>query len=302
MGLRWTSLAITLSLLIGPMARSHAEQPPAPLGTLIEHAAFDSPALGRPVTGVVYLSPGVGEAPAPVAYLLHGTNSAGLDWVREAQLPQAIDALVAAGKIRPMIVVMPDAGNSWYADSAALGGPGDYRTAISRDLPIGVERRWSTRTDRSGRALIGISMGGHGALGVAFSQPERYVATVSLSGAFWNRTDQSQVAADRIARIFSGSFGVPFDRARFLADSPFSQLQRLKASGLPLAVRLVTGDQERFNTLAQSIDLLTAMRETGLDAELRVIGGDHDWGNWSQALPDALIFVDRAFHGGSNAP
>lgn len=281
-----------------PSARSLAEQQPIPRGALIETAAFESPALGRPLTGAVYLSEGAGAAPAPVVYLLHGTNSAGMDWVREAQLPQAIDALIAAGKIRPMIAVMPDAANSWYADSAALGGPGDYRTAITRDLPAAVERRWPTQAGRGGRALIGISMGGHGALGVAFSQPERYVAAVSLSGAFWNRTDQNQVAADRILRIFAGSFGVPFNRARFLADSPFSQIQHLKASGLPLAIRLVTGDHERFNTLAQTIDLMTAVREAGMDAELRVIGGDHDWVNWSQALPDALVFVDRAFHGG----
>jgi S-formylglutathione hydrolase FrmB len=124
MGLRWTSLAIALCLVNSPVARSHAEPPPAPLGALIEHAAFESPALGRPITGAVYLSPGAGATPAPVVYLLHGTNSAGMDWVREA----------------------------------------------------------------------------------------------------------------------------------------------------------------------------------GLDAELRVIGGDHDWGNWSQALPDALIFVYRAFPGGRNPP
>lgn len=299
--MRCPSLAIALFLSIVPGFPSNAETPP-PQGVLIESAAFDSPALGRSLTGTVYLSPGAGAKPTPVVYLLHGTNSAGMDWVREAQLPQAIDALIAAGKIRPMIAVMPDAANSWYADSAAIGGPGDYRTAIARDLPREVERRWPIRAGRAGRALIGISMGGHGALGVAFSQPERYVAAVSLSGAFWNRTDQSQVAADRIARIFAGSFGVPFSRARFLADSPFSQIQRLKDSGLPLAIRLVTGDHERFNTLAQTIDLLTALREAGLGVELRVIGGDHDWGNWSQALPDALIFVDRAFHGGADAP
>jgi S-formylglutathione hydrolase FrmB len=43
------------------------------------------------------------------------------------------------------------------------------------------------------------------------------------------------------------------------------------------------------------MDLLTALREGGLDAEFRVTGGDHDWGNWAEALPDTLIFADRAF-------
>ncbi|MFY7963128.1 MAG: alpha/beta hydrolase [Elsteraceae bacterium] len=297
----WTGLALAFFLACGAASPATAEGPPAPRGVLIEQAAFESPALGRPITAAVYLTEGAGAAPAPVVYLLHGTNSAGMDWVREAHLTEAIDALIAAGLIRPMIAVMPDAANSWYADSAAVGGPGDYRAAIARDLPTGVERRWPTRAGRDGRALIGISMGGHGALGLAFSQPERYVAAVSLSGAFWNRTDQSTVAADRIARIFAGSFGAPFDRGRFLADSPFGQIQRLKDSGLPLAIRLATGDRERFNTLAQNVDLLGALREAGLDAELRVVGGDHDWGNWSQALPDALIFVDRAFRGGAGA-
>ncbi len=304
--MRWTPIAIALALLSPPLSASDAGPKPGWLGTLIPQATFDSPALGGSIEGAVYLASGVGEAlgeaAVPVVYLLHGTNSEGMDWVHEAELPQVVDALVSTGRIRPMIVVMPNAGNSWYADSAALGGPGDYRAAILRDLPAGVERRWPARSERGGRALIGISMGGHGALGMAFSQPERYAAAVSLSGAFWNRTDQSQIPADRVARIFAGSFGVPFNRARFLADSPFGQIRRLKDSGLPLAIRLVTGDHERFNTLAQSIDLLTTLRDAGLDAELRVIGGDHDWGNWSQALPEALIFVDRVFRGAQTAP
>ncbi len=296
--LRATFLATIALSAIGWSAPSalYAESPrPSPRGELMENARIDSPALGRPLTGAVYVPAGAEGQRLPVVYLLHGTNSVGMDWVREAMLPQAIDALIAAGKIRPMIAVMPDAANSWYADSAAVGGPGDYATAIGRDLVAGVERRWSTRIDRGGRALIGISMGGHGALGMAFAHPERYGAAVSLSGAFWNRTDQSKVDPDRIQRIFTGSFGVPFDRARFLATSPFGQIDHLKQSGLALAIRLVAGDHERFNTLAQSMDLLTAIREAGLDAEFRVVGGNHDWGNWSEALPDALVFVDQTF-------
>jgi enterochelin esterase family protein len=299
-------IAGSLCVLLGLIATDlRAEAPPPPLGTLFDAVAIDSPALGRPLTGAVYLPAGsaIGEASSrlPVVYLLHGTNSQGMDWVREALLPQAMDALIAAGAIRPMIAVMPDAGNSWYADSAAVAGPGDYATAISRDLAVGVERRFPALTTREGRALIGISMGGHGALGMAFGQPERYVAAVSLSGAFWNRTDQTQVPADRIQRIFQGSFGQPFDRARFREASPFTRIARLKESGLPLAIRLVTGDRERFNTLGEAIDLLTELRQSGSDAELRVIGGGHDWANWAQALPDALVFVDRAFHGAGKA-
>jgi len=283
---------VTLAMQCAPVVVS-AEIPAAPLGSLIEQASFDSPALGRALSGAVYAPRGAINA--PVVYLLHGTNSVGMDWVREALVPQVIDQLIAAGKIQPMIAVMPDAANSWYADSKAVGGPGDYATAISRDLVAAIDHRFSTRPDRTGRALIGISMGGHGALGLAFAQPEAFSVAVSLSGAFWNRTDQRTVPPDRIQRIFAGSFGVPFDRARFQASSPFSQITALKHSGMPMAIRLVTGDRERFNTLAQSLDLLTALREGGLDAEFRVIGGDHDWGNWAEALPDALVFADRAF-------
>jgi enterochelin esterase-like enzyme len=282
-------------LVLAAPIGSRAESPLPAKGRLIEQTEFDSPALGRPLTGTVYFPQSIDGVRLPVVYLLHGTNSVGLDWVREALVPQTIDALIETGKIQPMIAVMPDAANSWYADSKAVGGPGDFATAISRDLVDAVDRRFATRADRSGRALIGISMGGHGALGLAFAQPDRFSVAVSLSGAFWNRTDQSQIPADRIKRIFDGSFGVPFDRSRFMATSPFTRIAALKNSGQPLSIRLVTGDRERFNTLAQSMDLLNALREGGLDAEFRVIGGDHDWGNWAEALPDTLIFADRAF-------
>ena len=76
-----------------------------------------------------------------------------------------------------MVVVMPDAGNSWYVDFAAVGGPGDFETAILDDLPQAIEEGMPVRRQRGGRAIAGLSMGGFGALRLAFKRPDRYCAS-----------------------------------------------------------------------------------------------------------------------------
>ncbi len=269
-----------------------------------ESEHFNSPALGGDLVYSLYLPPGYGKGDRryPVLYLLHGAEGNHLEWLHTGDLRETLDAMIASGRVAPMIVVMPDGGgNSWYVDSKDVGGPGNYATAISVDLVQHIDATLLTRAEPRHRAVGGLSMGGFGALRFAFQQPFRYVAAASFSGAFWARVKPDTVLGDWVQRIFQGSFGRPFDTARFLALSPMTTVDRLKDVPHPPVVYLTVGDQDRYKLYNDTFELFHHMRDLGLPVEMRMTAGDHVWETWAAELPDALSFIDRAFKEGDRS-
>ncbi|MDA2937343.1 alpha/beta hydrolase-fold protein [Acidobacteria bacterium AH-259-A15] len=113
----------------------------------------------------------------PVLYLLHGRNG-NLDSWTEMGVPE-----YAAGY--GLIVVMPDAGNSWYVNwvESEGGEKNDWADYITKDLIGFVDAHYRTIAAREGRAIDGFSMGGYGALFLAFSHPELFCSVNSHSAA-----------------------------------------------------------------------------------------------------------------------
>ncbi len=264
-----------------------------------EHAP--SPALGGELLYSLYLPPGYdsGAARYPTLYLLHGKDGNHLEWLHDGHLRETLDRMIAAGTVAPMIVVMPDGGgDSWYVDSKALGGDGDYETAIATDLVAAIDHTYRTKADRHERAIGGLSMGGFGALRMALVQPFRFVAAASFSGALWTSMTADATAGAFVDHIFNGAFGRPFDPRRFVAESPLALIDAAAAAPDPHAVFLTVGDRDRFKLYRDSFAAFERMRAAQLDVAMRMTGGDHDWDTWSAELPEALIFFDRQFKRG----
>ena len=226
-----------------------------------------------------------------------------------------------------MLVVMPDAGNSWYVDSAATGGPGNFETAILEDVPKAIEQSYPVQRERGGRAIAGLSMGGFGALRLAFKRPDRYVAVASLSGAIWQNLPGRELGAaghtadgDYFRRVdlatilggvdlppegshFGAAFGSPFDAKRFNAANVFTLLAQQIHDGAELpAIYLTVGDHDSHNLWRGSIALYETLMADGVNVDFRVTGGDHTWSLWRQSIADAVLFVDSKFNGAVLAP
>lgn len=145
---------------------------PIQAGTLGD-ATVKSGALAADLPAIVYKPdgpiPGDGW---PVLYLLHGHDADEKSWRDLGDIQQTLDRLIAKQTIRPLFVVMPGVGNSWYVDSAAVGGQCDFDRAVTLDLRRYIEATYPTRRDREGCAIPGWSMGGFGALHLAYGHAD----------------------------------------------------------------------------------------------------------------------------------
>ncbi|MFS4518163.1 alpha/beta hydrolase, partial [Delftia tsuruhatensis] len=162
------------ALLAGPAAQAGS----------IEAAEFKSATLQRSWTYNVYLPTGYDAQSRlryPVMYLLHGNDGQRNDWPVKGNLLRTVDQLIQNGEIPPAIIVMPDAGTTWYVD---LKEP--METAFFQDLVPHVEKKYRTLTSRDGRVIGGLSMGGYGALRYVLKYPEKFQAAALLSPAIYN--------------------------------------------------------------------------------------------------------------------
>jgi len=149
-----------------------------PHGVLHEHT-YKSKALGAWRRIVVYTPPGVKRsAKLPVLYLSHGYSDNEASWTVHGKAHWIFDALIASGKAKPMVVVMPDghaippgaAGFEDYgpANSEALG-----RELVQDIIPL-VEASYPVSGKADARAFAGLSMGGHHALTMALNLHDRF--------------------------------------------------------------------------------------------------------------------------------
>ena len=167
-----------------PPAGFNAKQDGIPHGKL-EMVEYDSKTVGTKRKMQVYTPPGYSaDKKYPVLYLLHGIGGDETEWQRFASVDSLLDNLIAAKNAEPMIVVMPN-GRAQKDDSANAGrGAAPAFAVFERDLLDDViptiDSRFSTRTDREGRALAGLSMGGGQTLNFGLT----HLDTFAWIGAF----------------------------------------------------------------------------------------------------------------------
>src|ERR1035437_3803224 len=112
----------------------------------------------------------------PVLFLLHGAGGNQNDWLNKA--PEIKDY---SDKYN-IIIVCPDGSKtSWYFDSP-VDSTMKYENYMAKELIEYIDTNYSTKKDRSGRAITGLSMGGHGAFYLTFRHPDIWGAAGSMSG------------------------------------------------------------------------------------------------------------------------
>jgi enterochelin esterase-like enzyme len=247
-----------------------------PHGALHEHF-YKSPTLAGTRRMVVYTPPGYQASSAktyPVLFLYHGSGDNETYWSRVGRANFIVDNLLAEGKTKPALLVMPYGHSSVPpGPEGGTGGKELYEVSvIQKDLleniiPL-VEREYRVSKESKDRAITGISMGGYQAMTIGLNNP----------------TVIGHVAG----------FGAGF-RANQDLESNFKSLlgDKDQAKKLKL-VSIMIGAADGAVAANRRVDqFLTAH---GIDHESIVTpGGGHHWLTWRGHLRDLLprLFKDH---------
>jgi len=133
----------------------------------------------------VYTPPGyeLGTGKYPIFYLLHGAFDSDNSWSTVGRAGFILDNLIAAGKARPMVVVMPHGHTGPFTFGMPLGG--EFEPEFITDIMPQMEKRYRVHTDRQNRAMAGLSMGGAHTINIGIPHIDKFAYLgVYSSGIF----------------------------------------------------------------------------------------------------------------------
>ena len=282
-----------------------------------------APAQGRELLTVEFFSPAVDRTMKynillpddyetstdryPVLYLLHGLTQNYTAW------GLANGAPFYAGLYDDLIVVMPDAGNSWYVNWAENEDDqtNNWEDHVVRDVVGHVDWNFRTIARREGRAMTGLSMGGFGAITMGLRNPELFISIGSTSGALeYGRQAAARMrgeleprprrtpTAEQLARrrqlnplIGIDGFSSQVERSprgrmftnpeQADAYDPFTLIKQVPREDLP-HIYLDCGTEDRLISGAQ--ELAAYMFEENIPFNYMQMPGAHNAAYWIEAI------------------
>lgn len=177
-----------------------------PHGAVAE-VTYYSTALSRPRRMHVYTPPGYeqGKGKYPVFYLLHGASDSDDSWTSVGRAGFILDNLIAAGKAKPMVMVMPAGHTRPFtfggAPPPAIAQPArdEFVADFLDDIMSYVEKNYRVRNDRQSRAIAGLSMGGGQTLNIALPHLEKFAYVGVFSSGLFNAFQPGRPTEGRTA-------------------------------------------------------------------------------------------------------
>ena len=221
----------------------------------------------------------------PTLYLLHGAFGCYSDWSERASL----DSLA---NIYDIIIVCPDGQDSWYFDSP-IDPKMQFETYVSKELVEYIDGHYRTIPNRYMRAITGLSMGGHGALFLAFRHPDVFWSCGSMSGNMditpypdkWHIKDRLGEQAE--------------NPQRWRDHSVCNLVDQVKNCPLRPAQNIIIDDGLNDIFIKNNIALHDKLVEAGIDHDFTVRPGRHSWDYWVNSLDYHLMFFQKAFTRGT---
>jgi len=255
---------------------------PVPHGE-IRIAHYHSKTLDTMRSMHVYTPPGyeTGKEKYPVFYLLHGAGDDDYGWPSIGRAGFIIDNLLAAKKVKPMIIVMPNGSIPRPANMV----PGAQRTPqmaaamsqfqqkfvdelLNNVVPY-VEKNYRVLTSRDNRAIAGLSMGGGQTLATAPSNLDKF----SYIGVFSSGVNQQTTEGflQRNAAFF---------------ENPDKTNKMVKLFWIGCG-------EKDTGSLAGAKNLVAILKEKGIKHEFHETEGGHTWINWRHYLHDYAQLLFR---------
>lgn len=214
----------------------------------------------------------------PALYLLHGYSGDALSWIQiKPTLPQIADE-------KEIFIICPDAKNSWYWDS-----PADpacrYETFVAKELVADVDKRYHTIDSRKGRAITGLSMGGHGALWLSIRHKDVFGASGSMSGGLDIRPFPDKW---KMSKLLGAKVANPTVWDNYTV---INQLDNLNNNDLALIIDC--GLDDFFMQVNQNMH--NALVDRKIDHDFIIRPGAHTPAYWNNALDYQILFFSKFF-------
>jgi len=261
----------------------------------IECKSLPSKILGHPVNYCVVLPPGYDDKGRkfPVIYFFHGLGDNEQMFVHGGAF-NLVQDLWERKQIGEFLIVTPEAGATFYINSHS--GKARYEDFLVQEFLPGIETRYHISPGRSHRGVSGVSMGGYGALHLAFRHPELFAAVSAQSPALISQipamASPSPGSGIR-SRVLGETFGSPPDPAFWERNSPITLARHANLAGLRIYFDCGDRDDYGFEEGAEALDKVLTLRK--IPHEAHIYPGRHDWQYFAEHLPDSLQFQSRTF-------
>jgi len=246
----------------------------------------DSKAMKRPMAVTVILPQDYDRTTRryPVLYILHGSSGTERDWISRSGIAAFVRDL-------PLIVVMPDGGNSWYVNSP---GQGQYEDYFVKELIPTIDRSFRTLTQKQARAIAGNSMGGYGAWRLAIDHSDLFQSAAALSGAFdMGVSDPHSGEPNEWITTLYGSTDVGAMKS-YQRDSLYPRLDRENGRGHWHGPWLYFDAGSGDYLLDGDHHMEQFLLGRGIPHEFAEFEpGEHSWSYWDEHIRDALQFTLR---------
>ncbi len=215
----------------------------------------------------------------PVVYLLHGYSDNYAKWIK------TVPAIKTLATQHQMILVCPDGGySSWYLDSP-LDSAYQYETYIIKELLPYIDAHYFTIPGKSGRAITGLSMGGHGALYLAIRNRDLFADAGSMSGGVDLRASNKKY--EIAARI--GEMETHHDE--WDNRSVINMVSSLRNHDLNLIIDCGVSDHFYQINAALHRRLLSL----NIDHDYIERPGEHNWDYWNNSIQYQLLYFHNCF-------
>ncbi|MBZ5623909.1 MAG: esterase, partial [Acidobacteriia bacterium] len=256
----------------------------------VASVTYYSTALKRFRRMHVYTPPGyeTGTSKYPIFYLLHGAGDCDEAWTSVGRAGFILDNLIAAKKVKPMLVVMP-AGHTSTTGGArgappAAGGPApvdEFTQDFMTDIMPYAETHYRVLADRAHRAIAGLSMGGSQTLNIAIPHLEKFayvgVYSSGLIGAFGGGRGAARGTPPAAAPIAPAAQQPPAWEQQHMADLDNAAAKK----GLKLLWFSTGVDDGLISTTKATVDML---KKHGFSPVFQESPGAHTWLNWRNYL------------------
>jgi len=223
----------------------------------------------------------------PVLYLLHGAYGHFGDWLKSTPNKDLVKNLADQYN---MIIVMPEGETfSFYLDSP-VNKESQFETFITQEVIQKVDKTYRTISNKNGRVITGLSMGGHGALYLSARHPELFCAAGSMSGAVDMGVMLNRDSSAQVIKLMEPIFGDKSNDIKMYEQyAVLNMLDKIKANKLPLIIDCGVDDF----LIEPNKELHRRLVYNKVEHDYTERPGAHTWEYWENALPYHVLFFSK---------